>query len=132
PPSNTSLALLPIFSDEKLKCITANDLHQGFKCGSRLSELVISQRTSNVLRTLKVTTIGELMFFPYRELLRKKNFGQKCLKEVHEIIRIAVFGSYYRQLSSGSVDCGDKEHSLDYSSYENLVASYTRHSLKNK
>jgi hypothetical protein len=116
PPSINSLGLLPIFSSEKLEYFTANDLHQGFKGGTRLCDLIISKRVSNVLRRLRVTTIGELMIIPYSTLLENRTFGRKSLREVQDTIRTFVL----------------EENFIDYSSYEELVSSIGQRCFKKK
>jgi len=86
-PNESSLVLLPIFSSKNTKKIAIEDLHEGFKAFTKLSDLILSVRAAKVLKKLDVHTIGEVMFTTEASLLKQKNFGRKCLKELKTIIR---------------------------------------------
>ena len=77
PPDESSLDLLPIFSSKKLDDVSFDDFHQDFKATTLLSDLVLSVRTRNVLTTLGMQTIGEVMLTSEPSLLKQKNFGRK-------------------------------------------------------
>lgn len=47
-----------------------------------VNELELSVRTMNCLRNANIKTIGELCQQSPRDLLRLRNFGRKCLREV--------------------------------------------------
>ena len=131
-PTEEILSLLPVFSSKKLDNFAVSDLHPGFKGGTRLADFALSVRTSKILKRLGLTTIGEVMLSPYRNLLEQKNFGRKCLKEILAVISSFVLRGDMPLASTGSkLDSGEK-HSIDYSSYENLIASFVRHCLKTK
>jgi hypothetical protein len=51
-----------------------------------IEELELSQRTYNCLRNSYIKTIGELVAMTEAELIRTKNFGQKSLDELKEIM----------------------------------------------
>ena len=130
PPSQDSIHLLPIFSSNKLNNFTVNDLHDGFKGATKLSDFVISKRTLNVLKRFKITTIGELMIVPSITLFKARNFGRKSLKEVQDVIELFILGSYFNHTLSERKKNDEQEYLLDYSSYENLIKSFTSHCLK--
>jgi hypothetical protein len=129
PPSHDSLNLLPIFSSKKLDNFTVNDLHQGFKGATKLSDFVISERSLHVLKRLKITKIGELMILPSKTLLEEVNFGRKSLEEVQNIIELFVLDNNLNQASVREKN-SKQEYSIDYSSYEKLIKSFTSHCLK--
>ena len=132
PPTEETLLLLPVFSSKLLDNFAASNLHPGFKGGTHLADFVLSVRTSKILRNLGLATIGEVMVLPYSNLLDQKNFGRKCLKEVQNIINSFVLRGDMTPCTSGSKVVSGKKHSIDCSSYENLITNFVRHCLKTK
>ena len=51
-----------------------------------IDALEFGVRTSNCLANLNIRCVGDLVRWKGHELLRQKNFGDKCLKEVEEIL----------------------------------------------
>ena len=47
-----------------------------------IKELKLSARPYHVLKDAEISTIGELTQLSYKDILRYRNFGQKCLREV--------------------------------------------------
>jgi len=132
PPSEENLLFLPIFSSKQLTNFAANNLHPGFKGGSRLADFVFSVRTFKILKRLGLATIGEVMVFPSGNILTQKNFGRKCLKEVQNTIRSFILSGDITQASADTQPDSGRQHAIDYSSYKNLVVSFVQHCLKTK
>lgn len=55
--------------------------------GEPIELLNLSVRAHNCLRRAGVRTVGQLRALPDDELLRIRNFGQKCVAEVRERLR---------------------------------------------
>jgi hypothetical protein len=117
-----SLALLPLFSSKELEDVSVSDLHQGFQAFTKLSDLVISNRTKNVLDVLEMETIGEVMLVSGSALLKTKNFGKKSLNELKGIAHALCLG----------VDQENDLNSVDYSGYEKMVASFIGQCVKSE
>lgn len=122
PPSEHSLSILPLFSSRRLIGISVEDLHQEFRANTKLSDLILSHRTSNILNDLGMVSIGEVLLTPGDNLLRTKNFGRKSLKELRDIVRSLC-------LSDSLVEGRD---AADYSSYDAMVECFLNHCLKNQ
>lgn len=131
PPDESSLMLLPIVSSKNTKEIVVEDLHVGFKAFTKLSDLMLSVRAANVLKKLDMHTIGEVMFTTEATLLRQKNCGRKCLKELKAIIRNLIL---FNRHSSDTFQESRSNHisSIDYSSYRNMISSFVRRCIKSK
>lgn len=52
----------------------------------RIDELELSVRTMNCLKMRGISTLGALTAWSEKELLHIKNFGQRCLNEVNEML----------------------------------------------
>lgn len=130
-PDESSLILLPIFSSKNTEEIAAEDLHEGFKAFTKLSDLVLSVRVAKVLKKLDMHTIGDVMFTTEAALLKQKNFGRKCLKEIRAIIRNLVI---FNRHSSDTFQESRSNHisSIDYSSYRDMISSFVRRCIKSK
>lgn len=127
PPEEFSIFLLPLFSSKNLEDVAVADLHPGFHASTKLTELVLSVRTANVLNVLGVETIGEVMLEPGSDLLGRKNFGKKSLAELKDIVRsLCLTGSY-------APDSSESESvPVFYTSYESMVSSFVQQCEKNK
>jgi len=122
PPTNHSVSILPLFSSQRFRGITVADLHQDFHASAKLSDLIISNRTSNVLGDLEMAIIGDVMLTPGSDLLRIKGFGRNSLKELREIVQLLCLpGSH-----------ADEQDTINYSSYDEMVASFIDQCIKNK
>lgn len=132
PPSEENIPFLPIFSSQQLADFAVNDLHPDFHGAVRLQDFVFSMRSSNILKRLGLETIGEVMLFPSRMILSQKNFGRKCLNEVRGIIRSFVLSGDVTQTAAHARGSTEIQPEIDYFSYEEMVASFVRHCLKNK
>ena len=51
-----------------------------------VDELELSVRSANVLMQSNIKTIGELVWNTEAELLKRKNFGRKSLREIRELL----------------------------------------------
>ncbi|MFO7817168.1 MAG: DNA-directed RNA polymerase subunit alpha C-terminal domain-containing protein [Desulfovibrionales bacterium] len=122
PPTEHSLAILPLFSSQRFRGVSVTDLHHGFHATTKLSELIISHRTSNALTRLGVLSIGEVMLTPGDELLRINGFGRKSLKEVRDTVRLLCF-------SNSQVE---EQDAVNYSSYDAMVGCFVGQCLKNQ
>ncbi len=63
----------------------------------RLSELTLSVRASNCLKTINLQYVGELVQKSENDMLKTKNFGKKSLNEIKEILTtlgLHLGGSY--------------------------------------
>lgn len=131
PPDESSLILLPIFSLKNTKEIAVEDLHEGFKGFTKLSDLVLSARAAKVLKKHDMHTIGDVMLTTEATLLKQKNFGRKCLKEIRAIIRNLVL---FNRHSSDTFQESRSNHisSIDYSSYRDMIASFVLRCIKSK
>jgi hypothetical protein len=131
-PSEENIAFLPIFSSKRLTGFAVNDLHPAFHGAASLEDFVFSVRTSKILRLLGLRTVGEVMLFPFKDLLSQRNFGRNCLREVQDFIRSFVLSGDTTPIAVGGVENGDNDPDIDYSSYEKLVASFVRLCLESK
>ena len=61
-------------------------LHMRQLLKSKLSELGLSVRALNCLKTAEVQTLGELVSFNKSDLLKFRNFGKKSLTELEALI----------------------------------------------
>ncbi|MGL4909233.1 MAG: DNA-directed RNA polymerase subunit alpha [Bacteroidales bacterium] len=83
-----------LFSDEKITIDTeekfTNDdfddevLHMRQLLKTKLTDLDLSVRALNCLKTAEVETVGELVRFQRNDLLKFRNFGKKSLTELDE------------------------------------------------
>jgi hypothetical protein len=121
-PPESSIELLPLFSSQRFRGITGADLHPGFQASTKLSDLIISYRTSSILEFLGLETIGEVMLTPGDELLHTKNFGRKSLRELRDIVRSLC-------LDNGQ---GGEQDAVDYSSYDAMVEYFVSQCVKSK
>lgn len=122
PPTEHSLSILPLFSSQRFRGLAAADMHPGFQASTKLSDLIISHRTSNVLEVLGLETIGEVILTPGDELLHTKNFGRNSLKELRDIVRSLC-------LADGQ---GEEQDTVDYSSYDAMVKYFVSQCVKSK
>ena len=90
-----------LFSDEKITFVTdledefdEDTLHMRQLLKSKLSELGLSVRALNCLKTAEVQTLGELVSFNKSDLLKFRNFGKKSLTELEALVedKGLVFG----------------------------------------
>ncbi len=125
PPDELSLLLLPLFSNKHLHGIGLENLHPGFHAPTRLTDLVLSVRTTNVLNILGLQTVGEVMLTPGADLLKQQNFGKKCLKELKNIIHALCLKGL-----CGSGNLSIDSLNIDYTSYESMVLSFTQQCIK--
>ncbi len=126
PPIDSTIEMLPIFSNKPLHQITAKDLHPDFQGAVKLEDINLTHRTFyNLLNQGKMQIIGDVMLKTPSDLLSLKNFGRKSLTEIKAVVRsLCKTGRYtpkHQEIESIL---------LDYSSYENLFASYCRFCLK--
>lgn len=121
-PTEHSLHILPLFSSQRFRGISVHDLHHNFKATTKLSDLMISHRTSNVLNELRLVSIGEVMLIPGDELLHTKNFGRKSLKELRGIVRSLCLTD----------TLAETQDTVDYSSYNSMVESFINQCVKGK
>ena len=82
-----------LFSDEKMTFVTdledefdEDTLHMRQLLKSKLSELGLSVRALNCLKTAEVQTLGELVSFNKTDLLKFRNFGKKSLTELEALV----------------------------------------------
>jgi len=61
-------------------------LHMRQLLKSKLSELGLSVRALNCLKTAEVQTLGELVSFNKSDLLKFRNFGKKSLSELEVLV----------------------------------------------
>lgn len=132
PPKEEYISLLPIFSSARLINFAWKDLHPKYGGKIFLSDFVFSVRTSKILRSLGMETIGEVMIYPSGNLLGQKNFGRKSLKEVQNIIHSFVVNGEIPLSSSTGLKGGGILPAIDYSSYDNMVNSFVQYCLKTK
>ncbi|EFK09442.1 bacterial RNA polymerase, alpha chain C-terminal domain protein [delta proteobacterium NaphS2] len=127
-PVDSAIERLPIFSNERFHQITAKDLHPDFQGAVKLEDIRLSHRTFHTLLNQgQMETIGDVMLTTCTDLLSLKNFGRKSLNEIKEVIRsLCKTGSYtprYQKIQPADID---------YSSYENLISSYSQLCIKKK
>ena len=82
-----------LFSDEKITFgkdledeFDEDTLHMRQLLKSKLSELGLSVRALNCLKTAEVQTLGELVSFNKSDLLKFRNFGKKSLTELESLV----------------------------------------------
>lgn len=122
PPKEYSISILPLFSSKKLKGVAVVDLHPDFQAFTKLADLIISTRTANVLYDCDMKIIGDVMLTPGSDLLKRKNFGRKSLNELKGVIRALCLPDNH----------SDGLNDVDYSSYDEMVASFIGQCVKNK
>nr|MDA3787524.1 hypothetical protein [Desulfobacula sp.] len=127
PPTENSLSMLPIFSSTKLEGLTVEDLHPDFHSSTKFIDILLSTRTSHVLRTTGVKTIGEILLIPGPEFLTWKNFGKKSLNELKVIVRSLCLPG--KKLPTADVN---NSGFIDYTSYDDMISSFVEDCLKNK
>ena len=93
-----------LFADENLTFETSeadsthefdeDTLHMRQLLKTKLTDLELSVRALNCLKTAEVETLGELVSFNKADLLKFRNFGKKSLTELEEMVHIKglVFG----------------------------------------
>ncbi|WP_321413577.1 DNA-directed RNA polymerase subunit alpha C-terminal domain-containing protein [uncultured Desulfobacter sp.] len=128
PPIDSTIEMLPIFSNKPLHHITVKDLHPDFQGTVKLEDINLSHRTFyNLLNQGQKETIGDVMLMTSTDLLSLKNFGKKSLNEIKDVIRsLCRTGSYTPKHQA------IESILMDYSSYENLISSYSQWCLKSK
>lgn len=85
-----------LFSDEKMTMETKQDedpeefdeevLHMRQLLKTKLSDMDLSVRALNCLKSAEVETLGELVVFNKNDLLKFRNFGRKSLTELDELL----------------------------------------------
>lgn len=85
-----------LFSDEKITLETPSEddgeefdeevLHMRQLLKSKLSDMDLSVRALNCLKSAEVETLGELVVFNKTDLLKFRNFGKKSLTELDELL----------------------------------------------
>jgi DNA-directed RNA polymerase subunit alpha len=85
-----------LFSDEKILLeqseVDGNDefdeeiLHMRQQLKTKLSDMNLSVRALNCLKSAEVETLGELVQFNKNDLLKFRNFGKKSLTELDELL----------------------------------------------
>ena len=82
-----------LFSDEKITFgkdledeFDEDTLHMRQLLKSKLSDLGLSVRALNCLKTAEVQTLGELVSFKKSDLLKFRNFGKKSLTELEALV----------------------------------------------
>ena len=85
-----------LFSDEKIALETTESedneefdeevLHMRQLLKSKLTEMDLSVRALNCLKSAEVETLGELVVFNKTDLLKFRNFGKKSLTELDELL----------------------------------------------
>jgi hypothetical protein len=128
PPNDSTIAMLPIFSNKPLPQLTTKDLHPDFHGDVKLEAILLSCRTFNALFFQgQMETIGDVMLTTTKDLLALRNFGRKCLKEIQKAVR-SLF-------KTGNYTPRHQEIEyvfMDYTSYERLISSYSQLCLKNE
>ena len=86
-----------LFSDEKIAIeTTENDtneefdeeiLHMRLLLKTKLTDMDLSVRALNCLKSAEVETLGELVVFNKTDLLKFRNFGKKSLTELEELLQ---------------------------------------------
>ncbi len=85
-----------LFSDEKIALeTTENDVNEEFDeevlhmrqlLKTKLTDMDLSVRALNCLKSAEVETLGELVVFNKTDLLKFRNFGKKSLTELEELL----------------------------------------------
>lgn len=85
-----------LFSDEKIQFeegheetsepLDEGDLHLRQLLKTKLSDLELSVRALNCLKSAEVETLGDLVAFHKADLLKFRNFGKKSLTELDELL----------------------------------------------
>ena len=82
-----------LFSDEKINFDTEEDnefdedsLHMSQLLKTHLVDLGLSVRSLNCLKHAEVFTLGELVSFSKNDLLKFRNFGNKSLTELEQLV----------------------------------------------
>ena len=60
--------------------------------GLLIEQLDLSQRTYNCLKRSQITKVGQVMQMSEDELLSLRNFGQKSLEELRDLVAEAPIG----------------------------------------
>ncbi len=86
-----------LFSDEKIALeTTENDVNEEFDeevlhmrqlLKTKLTDMDLSVRALNCLKSAEVETLGELVVFNKTDLLKFRNFGKKSLTELEELLQ---------------------------------------------
>ncbi len=86
-----------LFSDEKIAIeTTENDTNEEFDeevlhmrqlLKTKLTDMDLSVRALNCLKSAEVETLGELVVFNKTDLLKFRNFGKKSLTELEELLQ---------------------------------------------
>lgn len=125
PPIESTIALLPIFSNDLLEDVTINDLHLAFCAQVKFKDIPLSTRTSNALHNQRVTMVGEVMLAPLSALLAWKNFGEKSINELKDVILSLC-------LTGSDSPYNEEAVVINFSSYEGMISSFTAVCIKNK
>ncbi len=119
-PDEQSIVLLPLFCRKNREQIQLGDLHADFPTSMKLSDLVFSTRTANVLDNLGIETIGDVLLTSGAYLLQQKNFGRNCLQELRNVVRSICLGDNEE----------DDSYHIDYSSYDEMMITYIGRCVK--
>lgn len=57
-----------------------------FETQDKLSDIDLTVRTSNILKSLNINTYADLLSRSTDDLMKEQNFGQKCLAELTEVL----------------------------------------------
>ncbi|MDE5858664.1 MAG: DNA-directed RNA polymerase subunit alpha, partial [Muribaculaceae bacterium] len=87
---------LMLFSDEKITLEATEEdgneefdeevLHMRQLLKTKLSDMQLSVRALNCLKSAEVETLGELVVFNKTDLLKFRNFGRKSLTELDSLL----------------------------------------------
>lgn len=94
--SKILIQIFALFSDEKITLDAPSDddegefdeevLHMRQLLKTKLSDMGLSVRALNCLKSAEVETLGELVVLQKNDLLRFRNFGKKSLTELDELL----------------------------------------------
>lgn len=82
-----NLDLLLLFSSKKFSIAKASELHDSYCSNYLLENLSLKDRTGNILKIFKLTTIGELLFYKPSELKKIKNCGLITIKDLQNSLK---------------------------------------------
>jgi hypothetical protein len=134
PPDNITIKMLPIFYPLTIEEeISSCDLHPDFRPFIALSDIAFSARTKNILESMGLKIIGEVMCTSQNIFLKQKNCGWKSLHEIHKTIKQIVFENFLEDSFGNDFSINDDlatVSAIDYTSYETMVENFVKIAIK--
>lgn len=118
PITKDNLYKLPLFSNSD-SYFSIEDFHESYKMITRVEMLIVPVRVQNVLNSIGIKTIGQLLITKRDILIAQNNFGRTSLEDIQIALKEYLLG-----------ESGKSSSEIDYSSFHRLIVSFINKCIK--